>query len=83
MTASGAPIRPVQLQVNTAGAWKTVLHFNASDDMAAAQVQEAVEVLYQVDQRTRWRITTCDRVPLVLRHLGSHTYGVWISRSEA
>jgi len=74
--------RPAQLQVNTAGAWKTVVTFDASDDVDATKVQEAVAALHQVDQKPSWRITTTASYPVPLRHLGRNTYGLWIDTKE-
>ena len=73
----------MQLQVNTAGAWKTVAHFDAGSDLAASQIQEAAEVLHQVDPSTYWRITTAaSRSPIVLRHMGKSTYGIWVNKES-
>lgn len=82
MTNAPVQRRPAQLQVNTAGAWKTVVTFDASSDLQAAQIQEAVEVLHQVDQKPSWRITTTGSYPVPLRHLGRSTYGIWIDAKE-
>ncbi len=73
--------RPVKLQANVAGAWKDVLLFDAGNDHAAANVQAGVAQLYEAAPGTSWRITTRDRVPVVLRHLGRNTYGLWVDRS--
>lgn len=75
--------RPVQLQVNTAGAWKTVLKFDAGDDTATTQVQHAVALLHEQDTSTKWRITTIDRHPIVLRAVSASTYGIWMDNKEA
>lgn len=72
--------RPVQLQANVAGAWKTVLIFDAGDDHAATNVQVGVAQLYEAAPGTSWRIATRDRIPVVLRHLGRNTYGLWVDR---
>jgi hypothetical protein len=72
--------RPVQLQANVAGAWKTVLRFDAGNDADVEKVQLSVGQLFEVDGGVSWRIVTTDRVPLVLRHLGRNTYGLWIDR---
>ena len=74
--------RPAQLQVNTAGAWKTVVTFDASSDLEAAQIQEAVEVLHQVDQKPSWRIATVDSPSTSLRHLSRSTNGHWVDTKE-
>lgn len=72
--------RPVQLQVNLAGSWKTVLHFDAGDAAACAGVQLGTSLLFEAAPGTSWRIATRERLPLVLRHLGKNTYGLWIDR---
>lgn len=82
MATAPAQRRPAQLQVNTAGAWKTAVTFDASDDVAATKVQEAVEVIHQVDQQPNWRITTATSYPVPLRHLGRNTYGLRIDTKE-
>ncbi|MDD2711399.1 MAG: hypothetical protein PHU77_00625 [Simplicispira sp.] len=81
-SASSEKKYPVQLQANTNGAWKTVLEFDAGNDTAAQQVQQAVVMLYAASTSplTSWRIATCNRSPDVLSHLSQSTYGVWISR---
>lgn len=73
--------RPVQLQANTHGAWKSVLRFDAGDATAAAAVQEAAARLYEVDPNTSWRIVTDGRHPMVLRHLSFSGGGRWLDRS--
>lgn len=76
-------IRPVQLQVNTAGAWKTVVRFDAGNGLAAIQIQEAAQVMYEADPSTYWRIATVERSPDVLRHMGKNTHGLWMNREAA
>lgn len=78
--------RPVQLQVNLAGAWKTVLHFDAADAAATEKVQQGATLLHEATQDGNWRIATRERLPVVLRHMGRSTYGIWIDnkyRGEA
>ena len=72
--------RPVQLQANVAGAWKTVLYFDAGDDAAAEKVQQGVVMLNEAAPDTAWRITTRGALPEVLRHLGKNTYGIWMDK---
>jgi len=74
--------RPAQLQVNLAGAWKTVLKFDAGDDAAAEKVQQGAVLLYEADPHSNWRIATAERWPTVLRCMGRSTYGIWMDRSE-
>jgi hypothetical protein len=75
--------RPVQLQVNLAGAWKTVLHFDAGNAMAAVQVQQGALMLFEAAPNASFRIATQERHPTVLRHMGKSTYGIWIDNKEA
>lgn len=74
--------RPVQLQANSAGAWKTVLQFDASNDAATAQIQQAVSMLHEAAPSTSWQIATMGRPPMVLRYLGKSSYGIWMDRKE-
>ena len=82
MPIAPAQRRPAQLQVNTAGAWETVLKFDATYEADASRVQEAVQLLHQVDQQPNWRITTDGSHPVALRHLSRSTYGFWIDAKE-
>lgn len=70
--------RPVQLQVNTNGAWKTVLRFDASDKGDWLNVRLAVAQLHEADPESSWRIATQCRPTVVLSHLGKSTYGIWM-----
>ena len=72
--------RPVQLQANLAGAWKTVLYFDAGDDAAAENVQHGVVMLNEAAPDTAWRITTRGALPEVLRHKNKNTYGIWMDK---
>lgn len=75
--------RPVQLQVNTAGAWKSVLQFDAGNADAVAVVHQAVAMLHEVDPSSKWQIATLGKPPTVLARLNKNTYGLWIERKEA
>ena len=70
--------RPAQLQANLAGAWKTVLTFDAGDDVAAEKIQQGALLLHEASPATSYRITTRERYPVVLRALGKNTYGIWL-----
>ena len=59
--------KPVQLQLNNSGAWKTVASWEATDDSASTKVHEAVELLGQVNEAFTWRITTRADYPVVLK----------------
>ena len=80
-SATSTP-RPVQLQANLAGAWKTVLYFDAGDDAAAEKVQQGVVMLNEAAPDTAWRITTPGSLPEVLRHLGKNTYSIWMDKTH-
>lgn len=74
--------RPAQLQANLAGAWKTVLTFDAGDDAAGDKIQQGALLLHEASPSTSYRITTRDRYPVVLCHLGKNTYGIWMKAQE-
>lgn len=81
MTSATTPTaKPVQLQANLAGAWKTVLYFDAGDDAAAEKVQQGVVLLNEAAPDTAWRITTRGALPEVLRYLAKGTYGIWMDK---
>lgn len=69
--------RPVHLQVNLNGAWKTVLHFDAGDDPASDLAQKGAQTLHLASPATSWRISTRESYPIVLCHLGKDTGGAW------
>jgi len=75
--------RPVQLQVNLAGAWKTVLHFDAGNATATEQVQQGALMLYEASPAASFRIATQDRHPVVLSAMGKSTYGIWMDAKGA
>lgn len=71
--------RPAQLQVNLAGAWKTILHFDAGNATASEQVQQGAQMLHEAaPSTTSFRIATRDRHPVVLHYLESGNYGFWM-----
>ena len=80
---SAAETRPVQLQINTNGAWKTVARFDVGDGLKVAAVQQAACDLHQVDTRTDWRIATAERHPAVLMCMGHNTSGLWMKAEVA
>lgn len=47
--SAAARSKPVMLQINGAGAWKTVIRFDAHDDAACIGVLDAAEVLGLAD----------------------------------
>lgn len=69
-----------QLQVNNSGAWKTVLHFDGSNQATTDQVWQAAHMLNEASSNPpNWRIASCGRHPVVLAHMGAGTYGVWMA----
>lgn len=57
--------KPVKLQINTAGAWRNVIDFDASDEKAAAAVMGHAAVLAVVGRATL-RIATADGLQTAL-----------------
>lgn len=60
-------IKPVKLQVNTSGAWKDVVSFDAADPVDSAKVQDAAQTLGDVSGAT-FRIVIRDGMQTVLTH---------------
>lgn len=60
--------RPVQLQINNSGAWKTIARFDASDDESADKARAAGQLLGELGggPRTTLRIATDEAMPCVL-----------------
>lgn len=69
----------LQLQVNTAGAWKTVIRFEDAepgDNFKAVKL--AALYLLRAEPCAAFRIATCDGVPSALHHLDERTTkGLW------
>lgn len=63
--------KPVQLQVNNSGAWKTVAKWDAGDDAASTKAHDAVDLLGQINDDYTWRIATADGEQLVLKRWDS------------
>lgn len=61
--------KPVQLQLNNSGAWKTIVKFDAAEDDISDKVVAAAIFLSGIDQTTRFRITTRDTLPEVLMYM--------------
>lgn len=74
--AAPAPIKPVQLQVNNSGAWKTVVYFDAADESQTRRIERAAESLHQVDARSTFRIVTKEHPQQVLMHLDNQQWRV-------
>ena len=59
--------RPVQLQLNNAGSWKTLAKFDAGNDDQADKARMAGQLLGELGgARTTLRIATCESLPIVL-----------------
>lgn len=61
--------KPVQLQLNNSGAWKTIVKFDAADDMVSLHVMEAAKMLRSIDGFIKFRIATAEALPSVLMYL--------------
>ena len=59
--------KPVTLQVNTSGAWKGVVNFDAGKDAEAADVMEAAAVLGRASG-AKFRVVIRDGLQTVLAH---------------
>ena len=68
-TAPGAAAkaRPAKLQVNTNGAWKDVIRFEAGMDVMVSEVMDAAERLGRTDSgRATFRVVIDDALSTVL-----------------
>lgn len=65
--AAPAKERPVKLQVNTSGAWKDVLFFDAGNDEKTGQVLHGVDILGPVGSSS-FRLAMRDAEQTVLMH---------------
>ena len=61
-------VRPVQLQINNSGAWKTIARFDAQDDDSADKARAIGQLLGELGggHRTTLRIATDEAMPCVL-----------------
>jgi hypothetical protein len=66
---SAAPTKPVKLQVNTSGAWRDVVSFDAGQDLEAREVMDAAAALGRV-AKAKFRVVIPSeaqpRSPMVL-----------------
>lgn len=60
--------KPVTLQVNNSGAWKSVIRFDANDDMKSTQVLDAADTLARIDGRSKFRVVMDNGLQAVLMH---------------
>lgn len=72
--------KPVQLQVNNSGAWKTVISFDAGKNMESEEVLSAAGTLGCIDGKCTFRIVTNDGLQDLLM-IWSATDG-WKPRSR-
>lgn len=76
MAQSDQPkVRPVQLQLNNSGAWKTLCRFDAGDIEACGAATQGALLLQRADPAITCRIATTESLPLVLMHLDKS--GAW------
>jgi hypothetical protein len=61
--------KPVQLQLNNSGAWKTIVKFDAADDANSDKVMAAGIFLSGLDHTARFRVATRDPLPHVLMYM--------------
>lgn len=73
--------RPVRLEVNQRGAWKSICSFDAGDEAAADTVQMAAVNLQRVGGG-KYRICTEDSLPLPLMYLDDPDNGWRPARGE-
>lgn len=77
-----AKTKPVRLEVNRAGAWKSVMPFDAADEHAADQVMAATQALHHVGGG-KWRICTDEALPCALMYLDKPQAGWVKARGQA
>lgn len=69
MSKSNASVKPVHLQLNNSGAWKTIVSFDAANDQVVGQVMEAAVELQRIDASARFRIASKDSLIGALMYL--------------
>jgi hypothetical protein len=60
--------KPVKLQVNTAGAWKDVVSFDAADAAAADHVMQGAAMVGAGAQKAKFRVVMADSLQTALTH---------------
>ncbi|CAM8627493.1 hypothetical protein MCEMSHM24_02727 [Comamonadaceae bacterium] len=68
MPKSLAIEKPVKLQVNTAGAWKDVVSFDAADAAAADHVMQGAALICAGAQQAKFRVVIADSLQTALSH---------------
>lgn len=66
-----------QLQLNNSGAWKTLASWPRDDADKLSNALNAGLMLYYIDARAKFRITTQEAYPRRLRELDNTTGGRW------
>lgn len=61
--------KPVQLQLNNSGAWKTIARFDADDAAAGDCAQKGALLIFAADSNSKFRIATAEALPSVLLRL--------------
>lgn len=59
-TKTTEPAKPVTLQVNTTGAWRNIIGFDAADAQASDSAMQAAELLGQACTGAKFRIVLAD-----------------------
>lgn len=65
----------LQLQVNTSGAWKTLLRFAAGDVRTASLARDGAYMLAEAEPALAFRVATCESLPRVLYRLDRRSGG--------
>lgn len=65
------PSKPIQLQLNNSGSWKTVARYDAGCEFDVDHAYRAVSALTAINPNSTWRIATDESHPLVLRRWDS------------
>lgn len=69
--------RPVQLQINQSGAWRTALRWNARDDVVSDRILDAADALLravsEAGTHAKGRVATDDGLQVAILHWQSDT----------
>jgi hypothetical protein len=72
--------RPLKLELNNSGAWKTIARFDAGDELACAAAQNGADLLGRLGpKRVSWRIATDEPLPDVLLYWNAENG--WVATS--
>lgn len=64
--AATLPAKPVKLELNNSGAWKTLARFNAADEAQCDLAFDAGERLARLNPKASLRVATADGLSEVL-----------------